>query len=69
MSTGDVIWGFVAGILALAMIVSASYNIGKVDKRKEMQTEAVERGVAKWEVSSDGKTTFKWLHEKKEKTR
>ena len=54
-------------LLGFVIILILGIKIGHNVTEEHWKTECVERGVAEWKVSSNGKTEFKWIVEK-EKT-
>jgi hypothetical protein len=54
-------------VVGLILVLILGVKLGHNITEDHWKTECVERGVAEWKVSSNGKTEFKWRVEK-EKT-
>lgn len=52
---------FVSFMCLLIFLFLGLFTIGHKVGKDSIHKEAVEKGVGKWEVDSDGDTTFRWL--------
>lgn len=57
--------GFIGVLLVAFMGANVGYHVSKETTSNYWQTEAVKRGFATWETTTNGKVWFRWKEEMK----